>query len=463
MSEELPKVSEQSIKSLEVSSDKNNRLLTIFALTMLYIFVSVLNTTDLMLLLPVDTFKIPLIGFELNLIYFYILAPIILLWFHTIILWNYHKHLEKLDVYKADSTIESIYPSIYNNVYFLSKNDFMAGIHAKVWLWILIYLIPLLVFVAIFQRFADYHHESITPFHIMIIVFDIIFICNSLYETVRYFKHILASYLFGVFILLIGVLEVSYYFIFFNPLINEYNSDLMSKEEEGIYQRAVCDIHHLSIFESVRTEECFPRIVITDKNIVNITSSSLYVPRQFIEKSNYTEKELILKHGARINLSNRNLRYANFSSSILTRANMKNTQLQGTGLKGTHLQAVEFEGAKLQDSNLMEAQLQNAKIYDVQLQGAILFQSNLTYAIFINSNLSGARLNFANMTNTSFYDSNLSGATLLNANITNINFGYSDPSGNSIDRKDCIYEGYMYPEGSSIVEYTCIGGIWILL
>ena len=69
-------------KTINVSSSKNNNLLIFFTIFMLYILISVLGTSDLMLLLPENTFKMPMINFELNLIAFYILAPIMLLLLH---------------------------------------------------------------------------------------------------------------------------------------------------------------------------------------------------------------------------------------------------------------------------------------------------------------------------------------------------------------------------------------------
>jgi len=449
MNEESPTLLEQSIKSIEQSSVKNNKLLIIFYLSTLYILVSVLNTSDLMLLLPTDTFKMPLIGFELNLIYFYVLAPIVLMLLHFNILFNYREHLEKLNAYKGTLTLETIDSSMYNYVYASLKDGSSTGSIVRIVLWLLIYLFPLLVFVAIFQRFADFHHQIITVLHLVILIVDIFLICYYLYENSHYHKSTWLSYLFSTFIIGIGVLELSYFVIFFYPLVYvEYKAESIPKfKEMGIYYQSVCKVHSFFL-GSDRNEDkdCFPRIVVTDEKISNISPSTLYIPRYFVQQESTEErdreKNLILDYGERINLSNRNLRYANLENCILTRADMHGTQLQAAKLVRTHLQAVKFDNAQLQDTDMREAKLQNAAILHAKLQRASFIHADMTETYLDDSNLSGARMqgsnlvqtyfdnsiltnvNFdsANLVSVSFLDANLKGASFKNAKISNVSF-----------------------------------------
>ena len=422
MSEELPTVSEQSIKSLESSSDKNNKLLLIFYLSTLYIFVSVLSTTDLMLLLPVDTFKMPLIGFELNLIYFYVLAPLILILLHFNILFNYHEHLRKLDVYKGEFTLETIDSSMYNYVYVSLKHGLRKGRVVKVILWLLIYLFPLLVFVAIYERFADYHHLWISLLHLIIMMLDIFLIYYYINENSNYLEATQFSKIFQGFIGFIGFMELSYFIMFFYPMVNNYEL----KDSEIKYSKPLCYIHHFLLgLNRDEDKDCFPRIVVTDEKIAKIAPSTLYIPRQFkenIEKDNDMEKKLILEYGARINLSNRNLRYVNLSNCILTRADMENTELQNANFKNTHLQAVKFSGAKLQDAKLTGSQLQHAIFRDVKLQRIYLIGANMTEAYFNDCNLSSARMNYGELSGANFYKSDLERVDFRNANLSKVDF-----------------------------------------
>ncbi len=452
MSEELLTVSEQSMKSLESSSDKNNKLLIFFYLLALYIFTSVLSTTDLMLLLPTDTFKMPLIGFDLNLVYFYVLAPILLLLLHFNILFNYHEHLQKLHAYKGEFVLETMDSSMYNYVYILMKHGSIKGIFLRILLRLFIYIFPLLVFISIYHRFAAYHHDWITLMHLIILGLDVILIYWSIYNNDVYYggSHgkIIRWSMSGIFALLtlfVLIVEGLYYYFYFNPVIEKYDSKLLSSYEDYSKPiKSICSVHHFFLDrDRNKIIDCFPRIVVTDKDIVKISKSSVYIPSLFAkDRDKKPEKNLILEYGARVNLSNRNLRYADLHNCILTRADMHNTQLQSANLKKTHLQAVKFDDAQLQDAKMREAELQNAVFVNTQLQYANLVRSDLTGVEFYDSNISHARMqkvkllmtvfgncylkqvnfNNAQLNEIRFIQSNLQGASFTNAKVTNVTF-----------------------------------------
>ena len=417
MSKESTKA-EQSLKSLELSSSKNNKLFVVFYLLTVYIFVSVLGTTDKMLLLPTDTFKMPLIGFDLNIIYFYVLAPLILLILHFNLLFHYHEHLKRLDAYKEKFAIETVDSSMYNYVYISLKNGSKKGSAMRVLLWMLIYLFPLLVLVSIFQRFADYHHEVITSLHLLIIWIDIILICIYIYVNVVYFRPTWFSTFFAGLIVSVGVLESSYFLYFFYPLVksSERFTPVTSYEKMDPYAKFVCNVHYLFLEgQGERAQKCYPRIIVRDEKISKISPSTLYIPRYIVKEESVKaleererEKRLILEYGERIDLANRNLRYADLENCILTRADMHNTQLQGANLKKTHLQAVKLDNAKLQGVDMMSAKLQDAMVLNAQMQGASLIAADMSDAYFDESNLSKVRMMGADLKNISFYKSDLS-------------------------------------------------------
>jgi len=409
---------EQSLKSVELSSSKNNKLFVVFYLLTVYIFVSVLGTTDKMLLLPTDTFKMPLIGFDLNIIYFYVLAPLILLILHFNLLFHYHEHLKRLNAYKEKFAIETVDSSMYNYVYISLKNGSKKGSAMRILLWILIYLFPLLVFVSIFQRFADYHHNTITSLHLLIIWIDIILICRCIYVNTVYFKPTWFSALFAGLIVSVGILESLFFIYFFYPLVknSETFTPITNYEEMDSYAKSVCNMHYLFLeSQGNKAQRCYPRIIVRDEKISKISPSTLYIPRYIVKeehaealKEREREKRLILEYGERIDLSNRNLRYADLENCILTRADMHNTQLQGGNLKKTHLQAVKLDNAKLQGANMMSAKLQGARVLNAQLQGASLIAADMSDAYFDESNLSKVRMMGADLKNTSFDKSDLS-------------------------------------------------------
>lgn len=415
---------QQSLKSLELSSSKNNKLFVVFYLLSVYIFISVLGTTDKMLLLPTDTFKMPLIGFDLNIIYFYVLAPLILLILHFNLLFHYHEHLKRLDAYKEKFAIETVDSSMYNYVYISLKNGSKKGSAMRVLLWMLIYLFPLLVFVSIFQRFADYHHEVITSLHLLIIWIDIILICTYIYVNAAYFRPTWFSTFFAGLIVFVGVLESSYFIYFFYPLVKslEHFTPVTSYEKMDPYAKFVCDVHYLFLEgQGDRAQKCYPRIIVRDEKISKISPSTLYIPRYIVKeesvqalKEREREKRLILEYGERIDLANRNLRYVDLENCILTRADLHNTELQGANLKKTHLQAVKLDNAKLQGVNMMGAKLQDAMILNAQMQEASLIAADMSDAYFDESNLSKVRMMGADLKNIHFDGSDLSDVDMRN-------------------------------------------------
>ncbi len=423
----------QISERIDASSTKNNNLLIFFYIFGLYIFISALSTTDLMLLLPTHTFKMPFISFDLDLIYFYVLAPILLFVLHFNILLNYMVHLKKLYAYKGQVDLESIDPSLYSYAFALLEGGYKGTI-INWFLWLLVYFLPMLVFVVIYQRFAAYHHQWITLLHLIIILFDVFLISSSMIHNRSYLGHSqnsvrYSSHLFIIMILFVGFVEVAFYMLFFHPMIDkEYDSTVtkpyqmtasaLEREKVGTFSRIICKINHPKslLHGEDATMDCFPRLVVTEEEMAKISPDRLYIPRHLAFTESAKDKELILKYGARIDLKERNLRYADLKASILTRADMESSELQGIDLSQSHLQAVKLNNARLEDANLMSAQLQEVELFRADLRGANLVSANMAGADLQESILSDAKL-----TGTRLEDSNLEKATLINADL-----GYAD-------------------------------------
>ena len=465
-------------KAINAASSKNNTSLIFFSIFLLYILISVLNTTDLMLLLPEHTFKMPLINFDLNLIAFYILAPTLLLMLHFNILFNYYMYLKKIDTHKDKLDVEALEPSVYEYAFTLSSKGFI-GFMIHLFLWIWIYLIPLYILIFIYQRFADYHSLSITVLHGIIIILDIIFIILSFYFNKEHLKdeHISIRslrYIFiYIFILPTGLIAASYFFIFFKPVTDEYNKDLIASIDDKYIYKMICKITTeipSSFFgywnivgdknNNTDYTNCFPRLTVNEAEMAKISPDALYIPRYMIE--NYTvdqnhldkedkdkkkkdiEKKLILEYGARTNLIHRNLRYADLSGCILTRADLRFSDLQGANLQKSHLQAADLSSAKLQDTVLVDAILdesiwieKNDKNSKKTFSGINLSSAKSNGKIYFND------LNFTDITmhSVKFKSADFSKTILVRADIsrstlTDVIFEKSDLSGASLRGSD---------------------------
>lgn len=88
-----------------------------------------------------------------------------------------------------------------------------------------------------------------------------------------------------------------------------------------------------------------------------------------------------------LDLSSRDLLYADFYRARLYRANLREARLQGANLLDAQLQGANLSEAKLQGANLRWAQLQKANLSDAQLRGA-----NLSLAQFAGVDLSRAEM-----------------------------------------------------------------------
>jgi len=99
----------------------------------------------------------------------------------------------------------------------------------------------------------------------------------------------------------------------------------------------------------------------------------------------------------KVNLSNLDLRKANFSKSDLREVFLIGTNLEGAVLKeiilfGAHLVGTNLKGADLTEANLVKAHLKGADLTEANLVKAHLKGANLTGANMVKANLSDVDL-----------------------------------------------------------------------
>ena len=153
----------------------------------------------------------------------------------------------------------------------------------------------------------------------------------------------------------------------------------------------------------------------------------LFKARGDAEKEKWVREEA----GEALDLSGRDLRYADLSKSKLWDADLRGAQLQHAILEETQLQGADMrpidragvsrrtdlrhaqlQGANLKDTKLQEAQLQIADLRLARLQGANLFGAQLRGANLWRAQLQGADLREAAVYGTRFQDTELSLADL---------------------------------------------------
>lgn len=146
-------------------------------------------------------------------------------------------------------------------------------------------------------------------------------------------------------------------------------------------------------------------------------------------------------HGARANLSLKdlrgaNLRETNLYGAILCGADLREANLRGSKLRdaslcgadlcGTDLREADLRGADLREVDFREANLYKADLRETNLCGVILRESYLYKAILYKANLCGADLHGADLRGTDLCRANLNEASLYKADLCKANLYEAD-------------------------------------
>ncbi|MBD2203756.1 pentapeptide repeat-containing protein [Calothrix sp. FACHB-1219] len=147
-----------------------------------------------------------------------------------------------------------------------------------------------------------------------------------------------------------------------------------------------------------------------------------------MKQANFTDAILSRVIMNRSDLSRATLNRANLSDARLIGANLSSTQLVGADLRGAVLENASLTGADLGDAKLNEADLYGARLGRVTAIGTQLAYANLTKTDWQSSDLSGADLEHANLSNANLTATRLTGAVLRSAQMQNANFQNADLS-----------------------------------
>lgn len=172
---------EELLASVDSSSDKNRNFLIAFLGAILYLMVAIGSTTDKDLLMPASQFELPIVGVQVGLIPFYLIAPLLLLLFHLSLLYNLLAHRRRLsELAKAEKETEqssrySIHAFLFNS-YGREDNQGVDAWVARILTTISVVLAPFFLLIAFEIRFADYQSLPITFWHLFCVLLDIFII-----------------------------------------------------------------------------------------------------------------------------------------------------------------------------------------------------------------------------------------------------------------------------------------------
>ncbi len=464
-----PILSERLLNSWD-SSAVTHRSLTIFYLAALgFVGIIVEGTTHEQLLNPEISIAIPVIGSSIPVLSFYIAAPIFLLFLHTQLLLqvlqlsNSFSNFAKRSPFKVaignskkkEDWRNLVLPTLLTSVLLQPPNlnryayFLMHGI-AFISYWC---LVPFLL-LRLQWNFLPYHSELITGLHqvcvsisFLLIAFFFFEIKNINQKERSFFNYSMATLRVCFFLVTFTLIPLFCWTVLTIPETPE--------ENEACLPIPFNILSKSSIIKPSSNKKCSKIEDFVARNL-NLSGKQLTLKpapeilAKFHEKKN---RKKLLKFYVTLNLTKRNLRFANFEGADLTKAdfsgaildyvNFRRTNLQNTRWepydyfrKGRDNQRVQFsvntqnwEKSDIRDLlpdktsakfiNLQKANLQEAKMMTADLQGADLSNANLEGANMAIVNLQGSNIYSANLKGVILNSANLKGAFIFATNLEN--------------------------------------------
>jgi len=416
--------SEKLLETLDKSSSRNGRQLVVYLSVQVYFLVMVASTTDLQLLWTDSKIRLPILGVELPLFGFYVVAPALLLILHFNLLLHLLHHARKLKAWNEATTTEEqeqFLPGFILNYTVPFREKTLNQMLMRTLQVIVLCVFPLLMLLYFQIRFADYHSIWMTGWHFLLVVFDVFVLIvywyrincpeylDSKYDAVRQLlkamwrEHMPAQgsrkRLFGVLrrrvtgysLLFVGAITASAFCLAIVVLICG-DFFMLPQPRDRRYERQPWYITYL------------PRLSLYGEQLVKAPSDVII--QAFL--NNGKGVDTAWAHYAEgINLEGRDLRLA-----VLINVNLFNANLNSAVLNGANLRAATMNGAQL-----VYAECNNADLSEANLRNAYLFRSTLNGASLMLSDLTNAHVAYADLDNSDLFLAKLDGAYLAHAQI----------------------------------------------
>lgn len=435
-----------TVKELSMGSS------TIFIMIMIlcfYCWLTICSTNDLYLLKNSGNSILPIINVPLDIIGFYISAPLLLLAFYVYFQLNLKKlwhEFSELPVYFPDgkSIDQKSYSWLINDLVInymrllRNENNVFLSLQNKMVIFLVWGLVPITI-LAIWGKYLITHDLVLTSFHSILLSFCImlgVIFFNNARQTLRIYpkqsknlctkKCIVGFALFVPFLIFIAFINSStnlyrdkygteFYFGYHYKFDNgteiakrpekwteiEQKINLLERAPAGSRYDPRADKALDDILEPIKSVD------LANKNLVGIAVSNSFLVNSDLSNSNLNDSSLPGGYFQRANLENArfenaNLWGANFKNAYLAGANLRKSVLREANLENTELSAADLRGA-----DLTQADLQNANLYGTDLTDAYLSGADLRDANFSGANLQKTDLSGAIIENTIFFGTDL--------------------------------------------------------
>jgi len=415
---------------VQESTARNRQFFFIWVSFVLYVIITTAATTDVQLLIPNSTIKLPIVGIDLPLIGFYLVSPFLALILHFNLLQNLDTHVHKViqwaETYPNNNPPRSLLPTFILNVALLDKQGVFAQT-ARTATMLVCFMAGPLTNAILFWRFSDYQSWSLSLIQFVSFLLSAALTITAVWSLNKKTSLIQKNPIYlTAFLIFILSMIVSFQFYWVIALTTQEEVPF------GFSSRL-----HPTLTPTLFIPEHLAPLVPLQEDIK-------------IRMQLDGEKEIQQwwrKYGRGVNLSNRSLKYANLTGidlrkATLTSANLQyamldnanlqhailiKTNLKYASLSHANLQSAKLQGATLKYSRLRFTNLKGAKLVDADFQYTDMYQAKLQDAIFTRANFQNADLWFADfsdsvLANVDFQGWRLKNADFHNAELRNVNF-----------------------------------------
>lgn len=403
------------------------------------------TTTDISLLTNSSLFQLPLIGGQIKIVVFYVVAPFVLLAFYMYFLlylqrmWDIIATLpayftdgrpidRMVDPWLITSLIRAHFRRLVTNELPLFKFQVFIS---KFLVW---FTIPSTIFL-LWLRFLT-RHDFTSSFVIACTLVAVLAYGVMSYRLAnmtlsgkrpaKFSAFTRKHFLFFYSLLFLSViLSVSSIFLV-NPIfgsmfiVNFQEEDVSIPPDDWIGEKSQyplvkgaklfgAHLDHAKGYKSMLINADLRNAVLSYSEFVKANFTNARMGAGIFYRANFNGT--ILEN---VDLTEAVMRHANLDSSNMRNANLTEADLSYASLIKTSLQHVKLYGANLTGANLSGAVLDSSDLRTCILKGAILNRTKLRFTKFQKSDLSGANLRFANL-----HFANLDSAILLRADMRN--------------------------------------------
>lgn len=422
-----------TVEELSLGSSK---IFIMIILLCFYCWLTVFSTNDLYLLTDSVNSTLPILGVSLDIIGFYIAAPLILLAFYIYFQLNLKKlwfEFSQLPAFFPDgkSLDQKSYSWLVNDLIISyieplkNKDGFLLDVQNLLIKFLIWWLAPVTIF-GIWCEYLVTHDVLLSSYHSLLLGISVVFGFVFRHNAIKTLQGAApkgskkADTLILVIILIFTIL--------FTIIAYINSANYMGNYKE----RAHLGKHYnfADMTEIVKKPDNWEEI---EKKLENMPPMDAFAKFDY---ANYKNINRILGTIKITNLQKKNLfgmeaSHAFFVNADLSGSDFRNAELAGSYFQHTKLEKTKFDGAGIAGVNFQNAEISDSSFKNAFIKGAAFKNASvgadfkdsmLSYSDFSNTNLINSDFSSARLDDVNFSNANMQGVILKGADLFNTNF-----------------------------------------